>query len=190
MGFFKRDTQQSRSDMDRAVDGFRRQFQTRGQAPPSRSALEQMVADIRNQIQNRGQAPIAEAQVYTDAYLDRVVARAGLAHVAEARKWMSDRLRLMIVTVPAPQWFQSNLEHLPEHLELKAEWNALVKDLRFGPAYLVAWWWLLWRDVFEGLMAKELQQMEEPLVEGVQGAASGGFVGAFVDWESFFRNTV
>src|SRR5579872_5231099 len=103
MGFFKRNTQQSRSDMDLAVDGMLRTIQNRGKAPPSRSDLERMVADIRHQIQNRGQAPIAEAQVYTAAYLDRVVARAGVAHGEEARKWAADRLRFTIVSIQASE---------------------------------------------------------------------------------------
>ena len=122
-------------------------------------------------------------------FISSLLSLSGIADTESSRSWIGDRLRFFLVSVSSPQWF-GLLAELPEYSELQAEFNALVRNRTFGPGHVVAWWWLLQPSLFQPLVDSQFRQMTEPLVEGVQAAATRGFAPAtFVDWDGFFAST-
>lgn len=155
---------------------------------PVVSPRSQELEALRRSIQNRGQAQIPEATATVDQFIISVLRLSRVADSESSRRWVGDRLRFFLVSVPSPQWF-GLLAELPEYRELQAEFNALVRNATFGPGHIVAWWWLLQPSLFQPLVESQFQQMSGPLVEGVQAAAAKGFASAtFVDWDEFFAS--
>jgi hypothetical protein len=148
---------------------------------------EPELAVLRDAIHRRGTIDVTGAAVVVEEYLGGVLHDAGAPGNDAARRWARDRLRLFMV-VSWGNWF-GVLERLPrEYPTLRAEWRELLgAPSRYGPEYLVAWWWHLQPTMFQPLVATQLREMSAPLRDGVANILKDGgdFDGRLVDWASF-----
>lgn len=161
-------------------------------ANPSFTTAEKFA--IRAAATQRGMAPIPEALDFVAAHVARIVTTALGRDDPNAREWVDDRIRLFMA-IDAGRWFAAaDLDDPPLLNELNApifdEFVQLVRAPgRFHAGHLIAWFWLLQREVFGPRIDAMLATVTGLLVEGVMDVAArgGNWRAEMADWDSFFR---
>jgi hypothetical protein len=150
---------------------------------------------VRSAATRRGMASIPEAVAFVEQLCDRIVTKAVGRDDADARYWVDDRIRLFMA-IDAGRWFSAaGLDDPPLLSELGTpifgEFAQLVRSPeRFRAGHLIAWFWLLHRDVFGPRVDAMLEMVTPILVEAVAEMAARGadWRGEMVDWDSFMHD--
>ena len=158
--------------------------------PPPGGDRDDEIRQLRESIRDRKDAPIAEASSAIQQFVAEVLEEAGASGDEQARAWSREQIKFLVVAIPSPQWFEMFQSwNLPERAQLHAEFVSLAeRHDDYGPEHFVAWWWNIQRSLFEPLVAGQLRQMKDVLVEIVQETIrqGGDFGPRYANWQPLF----